>query len=93
VLARTDKRPASPLTNNRNMRQLRHTDRDVFHRRISVLAATTLVGVRLMAIGIPATEPPKFPAGSPSPRAVRQTFTAARTRISLRIGVNVARGT
>jgi hypothetical protein len=92
-LARTDKRPASPLTNNRNMRQLRHTDRDVFHRRISVLAATTLVGVRLMAIGIPATEPPKFPAGSPSPRAVRQTFTAARTRISLRIGVNVARGT
>ena len=93
MLARTDKRPASPLTNNRNMRQLRHTDRDVCHRRISVLAATTLVGVRLMAIGIPATEPPKFPAGSPSPRAVRQTFTAARTRISLRIGVNVARGT
>ena len=83
MLARTDKRPASPLTNNRNTRQLRHTDRDVFHRRISVLAATTLVGVRLMAIGIPATEPPKFPAGSPSPRAVRQTFTAARTGISL----------
>ncbi len=93
MLARTDKRPASPLTNNRNMRQLRHTDRDVFHRRISVLAATTLVGVRLMAIGIPATEPPKFPAGSPSPRAVRQTFTAARTGISLGIGVDVARGT
>jgi hypothetical protein len=67
------------------MRQLRHTDRDVdmVHRRLSVLAATTLVGVRLMAMAIPATEPPKIPTGSPSPRAVRQTFTAAKTGISL----------
>jgi hypothetical protein len=67
------------------MRQLRHTDRDVdmVYRRLSALAATALVGVRLMVVAIPATEPPKIPAGSPSPRAVRQTFTAARTGISL----------
>jgi hypothetical protein len=38
----------------------RRTDRDVDSRRsLSVLTATTLVGVRLMAIAIPSTEPPK----------------------------------
>lgn len=67
------------------MRQLRQTDLevDVAHRWLSVLAATTLVGVRLMAMAIPATEPRKFPAGSPSLPAVRQTFTATRTGINL----------
>jgi len=67
------------------MRQIRQTDLDLdmVHRRLSVLAATTLVGVRLMVVAIPATEPPKIPTGSPSPRAVRQTFTATRTAISL----------
>ena len=83
TLARTDKRPVAALTNNRCMRQIRQTDRETVHRRLSVLAAMTLVGVRLMAIGVPATEPQKFPAGSPSPLAVRQTFTVARAGISL----------
>jgi hypothetical protein len=40
----------------------RRTDRDVDSRRsLSVLTATTLVGVRLMAIAIPSTEPPQTP--------------------------------
>ncbi|MGB8505578.1 hypothetical protein [Mycobacterium sp.] len=65
------------------MRQLRDANRDMARRRLGVMAATTLVGVRLMAIGITATEPHKFPAGSPSPRSVRQAFTATRTGISL----------
>jgi hypothetical protein len=61
----------------------RRTDRDVdSHRRLSVLIATTLVGVRLMAIAIPSTEPPKLSAGPVSPRAVRQTLSAARTGMS-----------
>ena len=91
TLARTDKRPVAALTNNRSMQRRRPTDRDTVRRRVSAVAAMTLVGLRLIAIGIPATEPQRLPAGSPSPRAVRQTFTIARAGFSLSSRVSGSR--